>query len=232
MSLAHSPKIVANGLRVALDAGNIKCYSGSGNTLFSLNGKENATSASAITTVSDAAAGTILNHNNSAEVTINLSPNVNHEVWSLIVWVRSTGITPANYRPIVRLEQIGGPGYFYILDTREINNSYVLGYQKDYILNDWYTVAFNTSAQWLNQTWWCFGVSHNNTVFKSYRQGELFNTQTQTRNVTDYTDLTQIKINTGANNTVYMGPLLFYDKILTDEEFRQNFNAFRGRFGI
>jgi len=29
-----------------------------------------------------------------------------------------------------------------------------------------------------------------------------------------------------------MGPVYFYDRILTDDEFRQNFNALRGRFGI
>jgi hypothetical protein len=231
MGLAHSPRIVTDGLRVSYDTGNVKCYPGSGNTLFSLNGTEDAT-ATTITTASDATAGTILDHNNSTSTTVNLSPNVNHEVWSLMVWVRSTGTTTSNYRHILRLNQNGGPGYFYIMDTRTTTNSFVLGYQKDYYISSWYTATFNSSTQWDDQTWWCLGVSHNNTVFKSYRQGKLFNTQTQTRSVADYTDLTQIAINSSNGNTVYMGPLLFYDKILTDDEFEQNFNAHRGRFGI
>jgi hypothetical protein len=231
MGIAYNPRIVTDGLRVSYDTGNVKCYPGSGNTLFSLNGTEDA-STTTIATATDATAGTILNHNSSTAITVNLSPNVNHEVWSMMLWVRSTGTTPSNYRNIVRLEQTGGPGYFYIIDTRQTTNTYVLGVQKDYYVNSWYTYDFNNQTQWTAQGWWCIGVSHNNTVFKSYVNGDLKNTQTQTRSVVDYTNLTQIRINPSSGNTVYMGPLFFYDKILTDDEFKQNFNATRGRFGI
>lgn len=231
MAIAYNPRIVTDGLRVSYDAGNIKSYPGSGNTLYSLNGTEDATTTT-IAVATDTTAGTILNHTGTTAITINLNPVVNHEVWSLIVWVRSTGITPSDYRNIVRLEQTGGPGYFYIMDTRQTINTYVLGYQKDYYINSWLTYGFNNQTQWNAQGWWCLGVSHNNTVFRHYVQGEFTNTQTQTRSVVDYTDLTQIRINPSSGNTVYMGPLLFYDKILTDDEFKQNFNATRGRFGI
>ena len=231
MGISYNPRTITDGLRVAYDTGNIKSYPGSGNTLFGLNGRENAT-ATTVSTATDATAGTVLNYNTSTEVTVNLSPVVNHEVWSLMVWIRSTGLTSSNFRGVIRLEQTGGPGYFYILDTRETTNSFILGYQKDYFINDWLVTTFNTSAQWAEQKWWCLGVSHNNTVFKSYRQGNLFSTQTQTRSVANYTDLTQVRINNSGGNTVYMGPVLFYDRILTDDEFRQNFNATRGRFNI
>jgi hypothetical protein len=231
MGIAYNPSIVVNGLRVAYDAGNIKSYPGSGNTLFSLNGRENAT-ATTISTATDATAGTVLNYNTSTVVTANLSPAVDHEVWSLMFWVRSTGLTSSDFRNVIRLEQTGGPGYFYIFDTRSTTNSFILGFQKDYFISDWLTTSFNTSAQWAEQKWWCLGVSHNNTVFKSYRQGNLFSTQTQTRSVADYTDLTQVRINFSSGNTVYLGPLFFYDRILTDDEFKQNFNATRGRFNI
>jgi hypothetical protein len=36
MGLAHSPRIVTDGLVVALDAGNTKSYPGSGSTLYDL----------------------------------------------------------------------------------------------------------------------------------------------------------------------------------------------------
>jgi len=232
LAIFYNPRIVTDGLRVAYDAGNMKSYPGSGNTLFGLNGRENAT-ATTVSTATDATAGTVLNYNTSTEVTANLSPVVNHEVWSLMFWVRSTGLTSSNFRGVIRLEQTGGgPGYFYTTDTRETTNSFILGYQRDYFINSWLTTSFNNSTQWAEQKWWCLGVSHNNTVFKSYRQGNLFATQTQTRDVANYTDLTQVRINQSGGNTVYLGPLLFYDKILTDDEFKQNFNATRGRFNI
>jgi hypothetical protein len=231
MGLAHSPRIVTDGLRASIDVNNIKCYPGSGTTLTSLNARENAT-ATTITTADDGSYGKVLDLNNSTQTDIIFSPLVNHETWSLIFWIRSTGLTTSNFRAVIRLEVSGGPNYFYLVDTRETTNSYILGYQRDYVLNQWLTTAFNTAAQWDDQTWWCLGVSHNNTVFKSYRQGSLFATQTQTLNVTDYTDITQLRINSSGSNTVYMGPVYFYDRVLTDGEFNQNFNAMRGRFGL
>jgi hypothetical protein len=148
-------------------------------------------------------------------------------------WVRSTGLTSSNFRTVIALDDTNSShNYFYNVDTRETTNSFILGYQKDYFINSWLTTNFNTSAQWAEQKWWCLGVSHNNTVFKSYRQGNLFSTQTQTRDVAGYGDINQLHINRSGSNTVYMGPILFYDRILTDDEFKQNFNATRGRFNI
>ena len=232
MGITYNPAIVVNGLRVSYDAGNVKCYPGSGNTLFSLNGTEDA-SATTIATATDATAGTILDHNNSTAITVNLSPNVNHEVWSIMFWIRSTGLTTSDYRTVLALDDTNSShNQFYNFDTRQTINSYVLGYQKDYSINSWYSYGFNNASQWDDQTWWCLGVSHNNTVFKHYVQGDLKNTQTQTRDVAGYGDINQLHLNRSGSNTVYMGPVYFYDRILTDDEFRQNFNATRSRFSI
>jgi len=232
MSVQAGPNLIENGLRVSYDAGNIRSYPGSGNTLFSLNGRESAT-ATTISTAIDSNSGIILNHNTSTSVSITLSPVVNHEVWSIMFWIRSTGLTSSNYRNILALDDTNSAhNYFYNFDTRETTNSFILGYQKHYSINDWLVTSFNTSAQWAEQKWWCIGVSHNNTVFKNYSQGTLFSTQTQTRDVAGYGDINQLFLNRSDGNTVYMGPVYFYDRILTDDEFRQNFNALRGRFGI
>lgn len=231
MSVFSGPSMVTDGLRVSYDVDNIKCYPGTGGTLFSLNDTENAT-ANSIITVNDPGSNKVLDFNNSTIATVTFSPLVNHELWSLQVWVRSTGLTASNYLGIIRLNMTGGPGYVYILDTRETTNSYVLGYQRDYYINSWLTTAFMNASQWAEQTWWCLGVSQQGTLFKSYRQGELFSTQTQTRDVEPYTDITTMEINRNAPNTVLLGPVLFYDRILTDGEFSQNFHATRGRFGV
>ena len=238
MGLAHSPRIVTDGLVVALDAGNTKSYPGSGSTLYDLSGKDNDFTATTTSTASDATAGTVYDHDNSTVATLNITPNINHEVWSLMFWVRSTGTTPSSYRNILALQDTSSiPGYFYNFDTRETTNCRVLGYQKHYdgsVSNDqWMTRDFNTnSAEWLAGDWFCFGVSHNNTAFRNYKNGQLLSTQTQTLDVTGYGDIDRIRINTNSDNTVRMGPVLVYDRVLTDAEFEQNFNAHRGRFGI
>ena len=231
MSVSSGPSIVTDGLRVSYDVDNVKCYPGTGTTLFNLNDGENGT-ASAIGLATDAVAGTVLDHNTSTSITTTFSPAVNHETWSLMTWVRSTGLTTSDYRQVIYLTMSGGPGYVYILDTRQVSNSYILGYQRDYYINSWLVTAFMNSTQWAEQTWWCLGVSHDNTLFRSYRQGALFSTQTQTRDVAPYTDITNIAINRSGSNTVYMGPTYFYDRVLTEGEFRQNFHATRGRFGV
>jgi hypothetical protein len=189
-------------------------------------------------TVSDATAGTVYDHDNSTVASLNtITPNINHEVWSLMFWVRSTGTTPSDYRGIIMLDDTSSiPGYFYTFDTRQTTNSYVLGYQKHYdgsvSNNQWMTRAFMTASEWSSEQWFCIGVSHNNTAFRNYKNGQLLSTQTQTLDVTGYGDIDRIRINNNSDNTVRMGPVLVYDRVLTDAEFEQNFNAHRGRFGI
>ena len=238
MAISYNPRIVTDGLVLALDAGNTKSYPGSGTTWFDLSGKEHNFTATTISTASDATAGTVYDHDNSTVASLNtITPNINHEVWSLMFWVRSTGTTPGNYRNIIILDDTSSiPVYFYNFDTRETTNSYVLGYQKHYdgtvSNNQWMSRTFVTSSEWATGDWFCIGVSHNNTAFRNYKNGQLLSTQTQTLNVTGYGDLDRIRINNNSDNTVRMGPVLLYDRILTDDEFKQNFNATRGRFGI
>jgi len=238
MGVTYNPRIVTDGLVLALDAGNTKSYPGSGTTWFDLSGKEHNFTATTISTASDATAGTVYDHDNSTVASLNtITPNINHEVWSLMFWVRSTGTTPGDYRSIIALDDTSSiPVYFYNFDTRRTTDSYVLGYQKHYdgtVSNDqWMTRAFMTSSEWATGDWFCIGVSHNNTAFRNYKNGQLLSTQTQTLNVTGYGDLDRIRINNNSDNTVRMGPVLLYDRILTDDEFKQNFNATRSRFGI
>jgi hypothetical protein len=89
-----------------------------------------------------------------------------------------------------------------------------------------------TDAEFATQKWWCLGVSHNNLVFNHYTNGILLNTQTQTRNVAGYGNLTAVSLNRSGGNTVLLGAVQVYNRTLTSNEFQQNFNALRGRVGI
>ena len=237
MGVFSGPEINEDGLVLALDAGNTNSYPGSGSTLYDLSGNNNDFTATTVSTASDATAGTVYDHDNSTIATLNITPNVNHEVWSVMFWARSTGTTPSDYRRILALDDTSSPvPYFYNFDTRQTTNSYVLGYQKHYdgsvSNNQWMTRAFTSASQWSSEQWFCIGVSHNNTAFRNYTNGQLIATQTQTLDVTGYGDIDRITLNGNNDNTVRMGPVLLYDRVLTDAEFEQNFNAHRGRFGI
>ena len=237
MGCFSGPEINEDGLVFAFDAANTKSYPGSGSTLYDLSGNNNDFTATTTSTVSDATAGTVYDHDNSTVATLNITPNINHEVWSVMFWVRSTGTTPSNFRNILMLDDTSSPDdYFYQFDTRETTNSFVLGYQKHYdgsVSNSqWMSASFMTNSEWSSGQWFCIGVSHNNTDFRNYKNGQLLSTQTQSLNVTGYSDIDRIRINNNSDNTVRMGPVLLYDRVLTDAEFEQNFNAHRRRFGV
>ena len=232
MAISYSPKIITDSLVSLFDVGNTKSYPGTGNTIFNLANNNNMTGTTVSTAV-DAIAGTVLNHNSSTTLNCNFSSPVDRNNWSLIYWVRSTGLTVSNYRSVIRLvEPNASFGYFYNVDTRETTNSRILGYQKDYVINDWFSIQHVDATNWGSQIWWCFGVTHNNTVFRHYNNGVLFSTATQTRNVSGYGDLTRLAVNASGSNTVYMGPTMFYSRVLSNAEMIQNFNSMRGRFGI
>jgi len=233
MAVNYNPSIATNGLVVCLDADNPKSYPGTGNTLFNVSGTTANGTATTITTADLSVIGQVLNYNTSTAVTSTFASPINHESWSLIYWLRSTGLTSSNYRGVIQLIEPNAPfGYFFNVDTRETTNSYILAYQKNFLVDDWLVYGYMTAAQWAAQGWWCLGVSHNYGVFKFYTNGALANTQTQTRNVAGYGDLTSMRLNYSTGNTVYLGPVQFYQTVLSDQQFNQNFQALRGRFGI
>ena len=231
MGLLHSPGIVSANLRVALDRGNPRGVSGS--TLLDLTARETPSGTAAA--FADATAGNVINcPSGSTAISVALGTNINHEAWSLMWFARSNGLDPTtDYRHILRLNETTNNGYFYLVDTRQITNSYVLGYQKDESVSSWLSHGFGTNETlWYEGNWHCFCVTHNNKVFKSYRNGVLQATQTQTLNVDTYGDIDELVVNGSATNNFYMGPVYLYASVLTDAEVLRNFNALKGRFGL
>ena len=247
MALSHSPSIVIDGLVVHIDAGNIKSYPGSGTTLkdLSKNGYDLST-AGTLNTSNDASAGTIYDHNGSSSIQTATFTPISSLTWSIIWWIRSTGAPPSNYRAIIRLKDSNSgtgsnyPGYYWGTDNRTTTNSYIHEYQKAWNGTDnqtnWSAGNIVGAADWGSQAWFCCGVSHNkpvggNGVFKNYANGSLETTRTNTFPYA-YGGINQLLFNTSSGNTVRMGVVSLYDRVLTDSEFEQNFNAFKGRYGL
>jgi len=233
MSVFGGPSIATSGLVLDLDAANPKSYSGSGTTWSDLSGTGVAATATTLSVTSDGTAGNVVNFNSSSSINYTFPSVVDKNSWSLIYWIKSTGLTSSNYRNVLALiEPNASHNYYYNVDTRETTNSYILGYQKDFTINDWLVAAHMTAAEFAAQGWWCLGVSHNSLVFKHYTNGNLLGTQTQTRNVAGYGNLTSLSVNRSGGNTVLLGSVQVYNRTLTSSEFQQNFNAHRGRYGL
>ena len=233
MGTNYNPQIVTSGLVLALDAANRKSYPGSGTKWSDLSGTGVAATATTLSVISNGTSGNVVNFNTSSSINYTFPSVVDKNSWSLIYWIKSTGLTSSNYRNVLALiEPNASHNYYYNVDTRETTNSFILGYQKDFTINDWLVAAHMTAAEFAAQGWWCLGVSHNNLVFNHYTNGNLLNTQTQTRNVAGYGNLTSISLNRNDSNTVLLGAVQVYNRALTSIEFQQNYNAYRGRFGI
>ena len=75
---------------------------------------------------------------------------------------------------------------------------------------------------------WIFG---GDGVFRSYQNGSFRTTRTNTLPNSGYGDINQLLFNVSGGNSVYMGAVSLYNRVLTDLEFEQNFNALKGRYG-
>ena len=247
MATNYNPKTVIDGLVVYIDPGNIKSYPGSGTTLKDLtsNGLDLST-AGTFNTATDADAGTIYDFNGSSIMqTVTFTP-ISSLTWSIIWWIRSSGAPSSNYRGMMRLKDSNSgtgsnyPGYYWQTDNRTTTNSYIHEYQKAWNGTDnqtnWSAGNVVATADWGSQAWFCCGVSHNkpvggNGVFRSYRNGSIVATRTNTLPNSGYGDINQLLFNVSSGNSVYMGAVSLYNRVLTDLEFKQNFNALKGRYG-
>ena len=246
MATNYNPKTVMDGLVVYVDAGNIKSYPGSGTTLKDLSSNGLDLSATGtLNTATDAKAGTIYNQNGSSLIQTATFTPISSLTWSIIWWIRSTGAPSSNYRTIIRLKDTNSgtgsnyPGYYWNSDNRTTANSYIHEYQKAWNGTDnqgnWSTANIVDTADWGSQAWFCCGVSHNkpvggNGVFRSYKNGSLRSTRTNSLPHA-YGDINQLLFNVSSGNSVYMGAVSLYSRVLTDLEFKQNFNALKGRYG-
>ena len=246
MATNYNPKTITDGLVVYIDPGNIKSYPGSGDTFNDLTSNGLNISGDTLNTATDAKAGTIYDHSNGYFTETGTFTPISSLTWSIVWWVRSTGTTPSNYRAQIRLRDTNAdtgsayPGYYWQSDTRQTTNSYILNYQKQWngtdAVSSWYTRSHMNSTAWATQEWFCCGVSHNksvgsNGVYRSYTNGSFIGSNTQTRDVSGYGDINRLLLNTSGNNTVYMGPVALYNRVLTDLEFKQIFDTHKTRFG-
>ena len=117
----------------------------------------------------------------------------------------------------------------------QINNNWLLGHwsnsTENYYANGWVTAAAQTGT---SDTVWRIQAGTGDSVgdlWKNYVNGVLVNSNA---NGTAGPNGIQLGGNGGANELTdgQVGFLLVYNRVLTDAEIQQNFNALRGRFGI
>ena len=234
MGLSHSPKIVTNGLVLALDAANNKSYPRSGTTWTDLSNTGKNLTLTNGPTFSAANLGSIVFDGTNDYAYVN--PVSAFNIYCISMWFKPTTIinSTSAYKVLIHFKSSIGKYIFFGDSTTRVVNEYITIVQepgdKRTAVNDggslsagvWYNIVFNYESSQYN-------IYINNTL-KSTTIGS------STGNVPLITDPDFIYLNSYEGTSGYLDSSLsmcmIYNRSLTAAEMLQNYNATKGRFGL
>ena len=226
MGLSHSPKIVTTGLVGYWDAGSSKSYPGSGTTWYDISGKGNH--------------GTLINGPTYSEGAISFDavddyvscPASSNYAFGTGNFTISVWVYPQSFSGYTHMVAFPNKNTFVIKAARTGDGVAGSIY--------FYSTAFNTSDStpgWtltLN-TWQQVVLKRESSVAYAFLNSELKGSKSGFNN--DFSTAPQLNIHNsfaGANefSQCKMSNIKVYNRALSSQEIKQNFNALRGRFGI
>jgi len=236
MALAHSPKIITDGLVLCLDAGNTKSYPGSGTTwtdlaqgiTFSSNGTQTP-----IEVVNGATSFAFNDsgywESDSGDENVDMGGDC-----TLLMWVYCEDITVRS--TIFEKAGVEYQSYRHEIAVTWETNERFTWYSRN---SPNYDTAGTTSLT--QNTWNLVGIKMSNgrtstarTGFYSFNGGNWISGY-NSRSDTALLSGGAIRIGSGYAGAIESGNIaivMCYEKMLTDQEIQQNYNALRGRFSI
>ena len=236
MTIGYGPRIVTDGLVLALDAADRNSYPGSGTTLTDLSGGGNTGTLTNGPTYDSANGGAIVfdGTNDYATIEANSSFQLGNG-YTLCAWVKASN-NPGNYAGIC--------GTFDIIPSSYFGQNFAIlpGSQRfSFVVSGW----SGGSLQYIDATTqysigrWYYLVGTNLGVnCNFYIDGNLDTTYTQAAVASNPGPTTKFKIGRyyqDIDNYYFPGNIAdikYYNRALSAAEVQQNFNALRGRFGI
>jgi hypothetical protein len=232
MALAHSPKIITDGLVLCLDAGNTKSYPGSGTTWTDLSGQGNNGSL---------VNGVGYNSGNGGSLSFDgVNDNINIPYNASLK--PATAITMEAFCYI----QNNGTTWTSLIQYPQNSSSHTNPYF------DW-AIYLNMSSRvlhtridgegvsspnnvWNFNEWTYIAITFENQSVKYYVNGASVGSSSVTKTSITYDANNPVYIGKNASGTEpfegKLGSIKVYNKALTASEIQQNFNALRGRFSI
>ena len=233
MALAHSPRIVTDGLVLALDAGNTKSYPGIGTAWTDLSGNgNNGTLVNGVGYNSgNGGALSFDGVNDYVSFSYNSSYNIGGRNLTLSSWIMATSLVNATHGGGIIVRDSGAnDGLYEILLINTSSKNWVL-----FRMNGITNYSPKIIPIELN-TFYNITCVYDNGTMRNYVNG-----------VQEGSGSTQnIDITTSGTRTLRIGrrfqniaefpgripQVSIYNRALTAEEIQQNFNALRGRFSI
>ena len=232
MGLAHSPKIVTNGLEASIDAGDPKCLTASDSITTRIYDQGNVRTGSGITFSDGVTNSTGVGGNlswprsiNWAETSFTFSgwgnrDDLDDDKEGRIVDVLNAGNghlrLTLKTNPDLRFRPTAGGGNNLISATKTIN------------AGEWYNLVVVKSGE----------TSGGSASYVMYLNGEQIATNTSSALATD-SNFTRYRLMRSADDDQSsiswlgkFGPFYSYTRALTDSEVLQNYNATKSRFGL
>ena len=221
MALRHSPKIVTDGLVLALDAANTRSYPGSGNNIddLSKNKIDPITKTSGIT-FSSSNKG-FFNFDSTVEyIEIQETSAITPSEMTLSTWVNATQMTPERMIARSNDQSSTGDGWRFYGASYDGNAGTQWGFRPKP------SVSEQTSGEVLPlSSWHNLVISHGNSgQLKLYRNGELKNTISSSGSL-GFGGYIRIGEGTGGAQEHWYGGIanfIMYNRVLTIEEIKQS----------
>ena len=214
---------VTNGLVLHLDAGNSASYPGTGSTWFDLSG--NGFNGSLVNTGFSTSNGGVITFNGNAHANFGNSLTLTPPQTSFSIFVK---FSTFSNRPHFGKGD-GGTGWIYLVGetSSSLNTYFTVGNT-----GSW-TAASGGSLS--TNVWYHWTFTYDGSVGRNYINGNLTGSLNNSGSLrTNYTAnpfyLGRI-LNTN-NFTGELGNFQLYNRALSQIEIQQNFNTFKGRFGL
>ena len=224
MGLAHSPRIVTDGLVLALDAGNTKSYPGSGTTWTDLsgNGYNHTLTSAPLTTIDGVSCFNVSSSGRYiADSGTTFTFGSSH---TMIAWARPLADSQvSNWRTLWRTQPTDHP--LLIQDSTNL-----IGYYDNGGAN-FVSYGLNLGTLGLENKWTMFTLvasGGSTTCYINNLSASGSVAYDTSGNAHDAIGST----NGGSQPFGYVSVAQIYNRALTASEIQQNFNALRGRFGI
>lgn len=239
MALHHNPRIVTSGLVLALDAGDVNSYPGTGTTWYdTINGSSFLPDNGTPTYLSGTMVWDLERDSQNNFKSTNSVPTRTNSEYTRIAWFNPETVVAGSYPCYIFGNKVGNNSdltlgiansslcyhqYSKANSAGTGNQDYTLTGTEDLAAGNWYMGAFT--------------FSRSSTTCKLYVNGVLDTTHTDTRPVGDGSS-DDILIG-GADNYIaertFDGKIAIvkhYNRVLTDSEIQQNYNATKTRFGL
>jgi len=218
MAFIHSPKIVTDGLVLALDAGNVKSYPGSGTTWLDKSGRGNNGTLINGPTFNSGNGGSIVFDGTNDLIKINNGNGINiGNTFTTFIWVKFNSYQTV----LLGSNDFADAGY--PLYVENANNLYIAAGS---------TFTRITTANLSTNQWFYLTVVRNNTSIIWYKNGINIGTATLGSSSSNILKSVGNYNNGGFPLNGNIAQTLIYNRALTPSEVLQNYNATKGRFGL